>query len=188
MRSSFLKLALSLAAVSSLSFAEGLFVGVDGGYDLQSKLKVAGESVKDARPNLGLKFGYDFDIARVYASYEYGFEAKDKIGDATIKWKNHKFLLNADYTPEITDSIKFIVGGYAGISRIDISAVNGSSESDDGRDFIIGARLGAEFAVNADSAIEAGIKTDYIKYDVDGTNEKLKQTNTGLYVGYNYKF
>ncbi len=29
MRSSFLKLALSLAAVSSLSFAEGLFVGVD---------------------------------------------------------------------------------------------------------------------------------------------------------------
>lgn len=41
MRSSFLKLALSLAAVSSLSFAEGLFVGIDGGYDLQSKLKVA---------------------------------------------------------------------------------------------------------------------------------------------------
>lgn len=69
MKSSFLKLALSLAAVSSLSFAEGLFVGVDGGYDLQSKLKVAGESVKDARPNLGLKFGYDFDIDRVYASY-----------------------------------------------------------------------------------------------------------------------
>ena len=29
MRSSFLKLTLSLAAASSLSFAEGLFVGVD---------------------------------------------------------------------------------------------------------------------------------------------------------------
>ena len=186
MRSSFLKLALSLAAVSSLSFAEGLFVGVDGGYDLQSKLKLAGESVKDARPNLGLKFGYDFDIARVYASYEYGFEAKDKIGDATIKWKNHKFLLNADYTPEIASDVKLILGGYMGVSSIDIK-IPGIGDTD-GKNFIIGAKLGAEYVIDTNNAVEIGVKTDYTKYDIEGDSEKLKQTNTGLYVGYNYKF
>ena len=133
---------------------------------------------------MGLKFGYDFDIARVYASYEYGFEAKDKIGDTTTKWKNHKFLLNADYTPSIAENLKLVAGGYTGISALKIK---GNGVSDSGSDLTLGLRLGAEYSLDASNALEAGFKADRTKYDVDNGGH-LTEKNAGFYLGYNYKF
>ena len=64
MKNSFLKLAFSLAAVSSLAFAEGAFVGVEGSHSFSSKLNRI--DVKDGQSGLGAKVGYDFGLFRAY--------------------------------------------------------------------------------------------------------------------------
>lgn len=181
MKNSFLKLGVSLIAASSFALADGVFVGFEGGYDFNSKLKLLDESVKDSRPNLGLKAGYDFGIARAYVSYIYAIEAK-KDG---VKWKNQKFLINGDFTPEITRDIKLIVGVFGGSSAIKAKTGDWSS---DAKDALIGARLGAEYSIDKSSAVEFGIRTDYTEYNVEKSDKKVKDTNTGFYLGYNYKF
>lgn len=182
------KLALSLAVIASVTFAEGRFVGFDTGYDFNSKLKSYNESIKDGRANIGLKAGYDFDTFRVYGSYHYGTEGKDTVENVDVKWKNHKFLINADFTPEITNDLRLVLGGYTGVSLIDVTLSGpGGSIKDDASDIILGARLGAEYSLDSNNAVEFGLKTDYTKYDIEGGGN-VKQTDTGLYLGYNYKF
>ncbi|CAD7288798.1 hypothetical protein LMG7974_01158 [Campylobacter majalis] len=179
--------ALVAGVCASAAFAEGAFVGVNAGYDIRSQLKADGDKVKDSRSTMGLKAGYDFDTFRVYGSYEYGFEAKDSIDGSKLKYKTHKFLLNADYTPEITTDLKLIVGGYVGASHLKFKASDKDSAGK-AKDTapIIGLRLGVQYSLDANNAIEFGVKTDYAKHKRDGNN--VKNTNTGLYLGYNYKF
>ncbi|MGH1600748.1 outer membrane beta-barrel protein [Campylobacter majalis] len=179
--------ALVAGVCASAAFAEGAFVGVNAGYDIRSQLKADGDKVKDSRPTIELKAGYDFDIFRVYGSYEYGFEAKDSIDGSKLKYKTHKFLLNADYTPEITTDLKLVAGGYVGASYLKLKVFDeaGTNKVSDTAP-IIGLRLGAQYSLDTNNAIEFGVKTDYAKHKRDG--ESAKNTNTGLYLGYNYKF
>ncbi|MEH1009615.1 hypothetical protein QM027_00200 [Campylobacter concisus] len=99
MKNCVLKSVLALSLAGSFALAQGGFVGVEGGYDFSSKLKDNdGLSFKDNRPNLGIKGGYDFDVARVYGGYFYHTEAKDNFNytdngvkhDVSIKWTTHK--------------------------------------------------------------------------------------------------
>ena len=131
MKNCVLKSVLALSLAGSFALAQGGFVGVEGGYDFSSKLKDNdGLSFKDNRPNLGIKGGYDFDVARVYGGYFYHTEAKDNFNytddgvkhDVSIKWTTHKFVVGGDYTPAITDNFKLIAGLYTGISVVNFKA------------------------------------------------------------------
>ena len=77
------KVALGLSLTCALAMAEGAFVGFEGDYSFGSKLKVKSdngtEKFKKGQLGLGVKAGYDFDIARVYGAYVYDFQAKNRL-------------------------------------------------------------------------------------------------------------
>lgn len=194
------KVALGLSLTCALAMAEGAFVGFEGDYSFGSKLKVKSddgtEKFKKGQLGLGVKAGYDFDIARVYGAYVYDFQAKkpavDDEGDPfTVKWNTHKFIVGADYTPTVAQDFKLVLGGYTGYSRLKIKAVlPNETEKGSSKGWILGAKIGGEYSLDANNAIEFGLKadrTDYAKISKLEI-EDIKETNVGLYLGYTYKF
>jgi len=79
----FSKVALGFSLTCALAMAEDAFVGFEGDYSFGSKLKVKSdngtEKFKKGQLGLGVKAGYDFDIARVYGAYVYDFQAKNRL-------------------------------------------------------------------------------------------------------------
>lgn len=200
MKNVVLKVALGLSLASAAALAQGAFVGVEGDYSFGSKLKVkkgngSKDSIKKAQPGLGLKAGYDFDVARVYGAYIYDFQAKKSLGneDGTIvKWNTHKFIVGADYTPSVAKDLKLVLGGYTGFSKLKLRGGDAENpmESASTNGWILGARVGAEYSINENNAVEFGLKADRTDY---GKINKfklvdIKETNIGLYMGYTYKF
>lgn len=199
MKNVVLKVALGLSLASAAALAQGAFVGVEGDYSFSSKLKANSNNgtskVKKAQPGLGIKAGYDFDVARVYGAYIYDFQAKKSLGDedgTIIKWNTHKFIVGADYTPSVAKDIKLILGGYTGFSKLkmDVFDTHDGSEKGNATGWILGARVGAEYSINENNAVEFGLKADRTKYRsiAKYDNAKIKETNVGLYMGYTYKF
>ena len=195
MKNAVLKVALGLSLVSATALAQGAFVGVEGDYSFGSNLSDKGTSkVKKAQPGLGIKAGYDFDVARVYGAYIYDFQAKKSLGneDGTIvKWKTHKFIVGADYTPSVAKDLKLVLGGYTGYSKLkmDVFDIYDGSEKASINGWMLGARIGAEYSINENNAVEFGLKADRTKYSsiTKYNNAKIKETNVGLYMGYTYK-
>ena len=200
MKNVVLKVALGLSLASAAALAQGAFVGVEGDYSFGSKLKVkkgngSKDSIKKAQPGLGLKAGYDFDVARVYGAYIYDFQAKKSLGneDGTIvKWNTHKFIVGADYTPSVAKDLKLILGGYTGFSKLklDVFDIYDGSEKGNATGWILGAKVGAEYSINENNAVEFGLKADRTDYGkINKFNlVDIKETNIGLYMGYTYKF
>ena len=200
MKNVVLKVALGLSLASAAALAQGAFVGVEGDYSFGSKLKVkrgdgSKDSIKKTQPGLGLKAGYDFDVARVYGAYIYDFQAKKSLGDedgTVVKWNTHKFIVGADYTPSVAKDLKLVLGGYTGFSKLklDVFDTHDGSEKGNTTGWILGARVGAEYSINENNAVEFGLKADRTDY---GKISKfnlvdIKETNVGLYMGYTYKF
>ena len=193
-----LKVALGLSLASAAALAQGAFVGVEGDYSFNSNLTAKSDNgkskAKKAQPGLGLKAGYDFDVARVYGAYIYDFQAKKSLGDedgTIIKWKTHKFIVGADYTPSVAKDLKLVLGGYTGFSKLKMDVFDthdGSEKANTG--WILGARIGAKYSINENNAVEFGVKADRTKYSsiAKYDNAKIKETNVGLYLGYIYKF
>ena len=199
MKNVVLKVALGLSLASAVALAQGAFVGFEGDYSFNSNLTAKSDNgkskAKKAQPGLGIKAGYDFDVARVYGAYIYDFQAKKSLGDedgTIIKWKTHKFIVGADYTPSVAKDLKLVLGGYTGFSKLKLRGGDAENpmESASTNGWILGARVGAEYSINENNAVEFGIKadrTDYgkiSKFDFVDT----KETNLGLYMGYTYKF
>ena len=194
MKNVVLKVALGLSLASAAALAQGAFVGVEGDYSFGSKLTAKGDddSIKKAQPGLGLKAGYDFDVARVYGAYIYDFEAKKSLGDKdgpTIKWNTHKFIVGADYTPSLAKDLKLVLGGYTGFSKLKVKGGDAKTpmESVSTNGWILGAKVGAEYSIDENNAVEFGLKTDRTKYRAID-DAKIEETNLGLYLGYTYKF
>ena len=199
MKNVVLKVALGLSLASAAALAQGAFVGVEGDYSFGSNMKAKSDKgitkVKKAQPGIGLKAGYDFDSFRVYGAYIYDFQAKKSLGneDGTIvKWKTHKFIVGADYTPSVAKNLKLVLGGYTGFSKLklDVFDTHDGSEKGNATGWILGARFGAEYSINENNAVEFGLKADRTDY---GKISKfnlvdIKETNVGLYMGYTYKF
>ena len=169
MKNVVLKVALGLSLASAAALAQGAFVGVEGDYSFSSKLKANSDNgtskVKKAQPGLGIKAGYDFDVARVYGAYIYDFQAKKSLGDedgTVVKWKTHKFIVGADYTPSVAKDLKLVLGGYTGFSKLkmDVFDTHDGSEKGNATGWILGARLGAEYSINENNAVEFGLKAD----------------------------
>ena len=199
MKNVVLKVALGLSLASAAALAQGAFVGVEGDYSFNSNLTAKSDNgkskAKKAQPGLGIKAGYDFDVARVYGAYIYDFQAKKSLGDedgTVVKWNTHKFIVGVDYTPSVTKDLKLVLGGYTGFSKLKLRGGDAENpmESASTNGWILGARVGAEYSINENNAVEFGIKadrTDYgkiSKFDFVDT----KETNVGLYMGYTYKF
>ena len=140
MKNVVLKVALGLSLASAAALAQGAFVGVEGDYSFGSKLKVkrsdgSKDSIKKAQPGLGIKAGYDFDVARVYGAYIYDFQAKKSLGDedgTVVKWNTHKFIVGADYTPSVAKDLKLILGGYTGFSKLKLDVFDTHDGSEKG--------------------------------------------------------
>ena len=199
MKNVVLKVALGLSLASAAALAQGAFVGVEGDYSFNSNLTAKSDNgkskAKKAQPGLGIKAGYDFDVARVYGAYIYDFQAKKSLGDedgTVVKWNTHKFIVGADYTPSVAKDLKLILGGYTGFSKLklDVFDTHDGSEKGNATGWILGARVGAEYSINENNAVELGLKADRTDY---GKISKfnlvdIKETNVGLYMGYTYKF
>lgn len=194
------KVVLGLSLTCALAMAEGAFVGFEGDYSFGSKLKVknnndSGQSIKKIQSGLGIKVGYDFDIARVYGAYVYDFQAKKSLNNedgTVVKWNTHKFIVGADYTPTVAQGFKLILGGYTGYSKFKLNVWDTTDGTEKGNTngWLIGAKIGGEYSLDANNAIEFGLKadrTDYAKIDKFDTKD-IKETNVGLYLGYTYKF
>ena len=200
MKNVVLKVALCLSLASAAALAQGAFVGVEGDYSFGSKLTVKGDDgskikFKKAQPGLGIKAGYDFDVARVFGAYIYDFQAKKSLGDedgTVVKWNTHKFIVGADYTPSVAKDIKLVLGGYTGFSKLklDVFDTHDGSEKGNATGWILGARVGAEYSINENNAVEFGLKADRTDYGkINKFNlVDIKETNVGLYMGYTYKF
>lgn len=194
------KVALGLSLTCALAMAEGAFVGFEGDYSFGSKLKVknnndSGQSIKKTQSGLGIKVGYDFDIARVYGAYVYDFQAKKSLNNedgTVVKWNTHKFIVGVDYTPTVAQGFKLILGEYTGYSKFKLNVFDTTDGTEKGNTngWLIGAKIGGEYSLDANNAIEFGLKadrTDYAKIDKFDTKD-IKETNVGLYLGYTYKF
>ena len=199
MKNVVLKVALGLSLASAAALAQGAFVGVEGDYSFGSNLTAKSDNgkskAKKAQPGLGIKAGYDFDVARVYGAYIYDFQAKKSLGDedgTIIKWKTHKFIVGADYTPSVAKDLKLILGGYTGFSKLkmDVFDTHDGSEKGNATGWILGAKVGAEYSINENNAVEFGLKADRTDYGkINKFNlVDIKETNIGLYMGYTYKF
>ena len=199
MKNVVLKVALGLSLASAAALAQGAFVGVEGDYSFGSNLTAKSNSgtskAKKAQPGLGIKAGYDFDVARVYGAYIYDFQAKKSLGneDGTIiKWKTHKFIVGADYTPSVAKDLKLVLGGYTGFSKLKIKGGDAETpmENASTNGWILGAKVGAEYSINENNAVEFGLKADRTDYGkINKFNlVDIKETNIGLYMGYTYKF
>ena len=199
MKNVVLKVALGLSLASAAALAQGAFVGFEGDYSFGSNLTAKSDNgttkVKKAQPGLSIKAGYDFDVARVYGAYIYDFQVKKSLGDedgTVIKWKTHKFIVGADYTPSVAKDLKLVLGGYTGFSKLkmDVFDTHDGSEKGNATGWILGARIGTEYSINKNNAVEFGVKADRTKYRsiAKYDNAKIKETNVGLYMGYTYKF
>ena len=199
MKNVVLKVALGLSLASAAALAQGAFVGFEGDYSFGSNLTAKSDNgkskAKKAQPGLGIKAGYDFDVARVYGAYIYDFQAKKSLGDedgTIIKWKTHKFIVGADYTPSVAKDLKLVLGGYTGFSKLkmDVFDIYDGSEKGNATGWILGARVGAEYSINENNAVEFGIKADRTDYGKISKFDMIdaKETNVGLYMGYTYKF
>ena len=199
MKNVVLKVALGLSLASAAALAQGAFVGVEGDYSFGSNLTAKSDNgttkAKKAQPGLGIKAGYDFEVARVYGAYIYDFQAKKSLGNedgTVVKWNTHKFIVGADYTPSVAKDLKLVLGGYTGFSKLklDVFDTHDGSEKGNATGWILGARVGAEYSINENNAVEFGLKADRTKYRsiAKYDNSKIKETNLGLYMGYTYKF
>ena len=113
MKNVVLKVALGLSLTSAVALAQGAFVWFEGDYSFSSKLKANSDNgkskAKKAQPCLGIKAGYDFDVARVYGAYIYDFKVKKTANDedkSVAEWKTHKFIVGADYTLNVAKDLK----------------------------------------------------------------------------------
>ena len=199
MKNVVLKVALGLSLASAVALAQGAFVGVEGDYSFNSNLTAKSDNgkskAKKAQPGLGIKAGYDFDVARVYGAYIYDFKVKKTANDedkSVAEWKTHKFIVGADYTPSVAKDLKLVLGGYTGFSKLKLRGGDAENpmESASTNGWILGAKVGAEYSINENNAVEFGLKADRTKYRsiAKYDNAKIKETNVGLYMGYTYKF
>lgn len=209
LKSKILVAAVAASVCVSAAMAEGAYIGVEADYSFKSNLemKFADGDYKadDGQAGLGLKAGYDFGAFRAYGAYIYDFEASkngsDDTGFWSHKWKTHKFLVGADYTPEITSGFKVVVGTYTGLSILKMEApwadvdatgaITGSGKDNESfKGWVIGAKVGGIYEINAHNEIEFGYKFDRTDYDKSSKLEisDMKEKNHGIYLGYNYKF
>ena len=186
------KLILASSLVASCAFAEGVFIGVVGGYNFQAEVqtKDTDVTIKDKQGFFGLKGGYDFGAYRAYGQYNYNLKfTKDFVYAGNMEkaeFKGHEFLVGADWTPSINENLKLAVGPYFGYSILKVKDnVDPDSTSENG--WILGGKVGAIVDTGV-GEFEAGVKADKAWHKGKNDWVDMDKTTVGLYLGYNFKF
>lgn len=193
------KILLAGSLVASFAFAEGAFVGIQGGYD--HSIDVAANDfdtdLEGGHFTIGVKGGFDFGNYRAYT--QYNFKAKDTYAEissgednAKLDVSMHQFLVGADFTPTLSENLKLAVGPYLGYSLLKLKlsgTIDGESgsESENQSGFILGAKLGLIYGFGA-GEFEAGIKSDYSWHSAGDSEVDVDVGSFGGYLGYNFKF
>ncbi|MBR8461799.1 porin family protein [Campylobacter sp. faydin G-140] len=182
--------ALIGSLVCSVALADGAFVGFGGDYSFKSTLKDdENNKLSDGQFGLNLKAGYDFDIFRIYGEYGYDLKTSKESEDSKFSWKKHNFLVGADYTPAINDSFKIAFGAYTGLSSNRLTEeFNGDKNQAMLNGWVLGAKVGGIYSFDTHNEIEFGYKFDRTDYKKSEEYGDTKETNHGIYIGYNYKF
>lgn len=203
--------ALSLLANASLANDSSFFIGADVSYvntnvngDLRHNktgLVVNGDLSSNI-PILGLRAGYSLnDLNRFYVAYNYSDEFSEVLRTPKIQinedFTTHKFLLGYDFTPEIFDKTRAVLGVFGGYAKSDVTLKTkflSLSQNFDG--FVYGAKIGALYEINDSNDVEIGFKVEHINYNTkDFYQEAIgsnlydpKQKSYGAYIAYTYKF
>lgn len=222
MKKLFLGAVLTAGLMSSV-VAQGLFVGAEGDYIIKSKVQATNTqydastltydkstlTIDDSLFGLGFKFGYDFDKAKIYTKLSATNKLKDEIIvngiKSDVEMSFYNFVIGADFTPQVNQDIKFLIGIYSGIEianyKITANQTNVYILSEDtDTAYIYGVRIGGIYSFNDHNEIEIGLNLDQSKYTK--TTEKYinagvlqeddkadtKRSGVGIFVGYNYKF
>lgn len=175
--------------MANLAFCDGFFVGLEGAMAWQEVKQKDGVFLKANGASGGLKAGYDFDISRIYAGFNYNGDVSDK----KRYLQSYDIIAGVDFTPEIISGFKFLGGVYTGLSFCDLSDENKHSNTNLP---LFGAKLGAVFDINPlnsttyeTHSIEFGVKFDTGFFKKNSTfNTELKTQKTAIYLGYSYKF
>lgn len=199
------------ALLVSSAFAEGVFVGGEVGFfgDKGKYRTNAFETGKDpelgyvsktkAIYNLGLKIGYIItDNHRVYGAYGYGSPHKFTDEDGvTLKMPTHKFLFGYDFTPQIREAWRGVLGFYTGYTfgKLKAGGKDFSTSANHGG-FAYGAKIGLLYEINENNEIEFGTRVEQLRFKEKNhyvgkdmtVGVKPTHTNFGLYMGYAYKF
>ena len=190
MKNLIVKSSLVLALVSSVALAQGAFVGGEGDYSFNSKIKTKNiassekNNFKKGHYGLGFYGGYDFDSYRAYGGYYYDFKARKNAGESDAKWSKHKFLGGVDYTPSITENFKAVLGGYAGLGYLSVrERFNNETSKKNFKGLLVGAKAGGIYSFDEHNAIEFGLKADKTFYKKNSGAQLI-----GIYTGYTYKF
>ncbi|ORI10873.1 hypothetical protein A3835_00790, partial [Campylobacter concisus] len=153
MKNLLVKSSLILALVSSAALAQGAFVGGEGDYSFNSKIKTKNiassekNNFKKGHYGLGFYGGYDFDSYRAYGGYYYDFKARKNAGESDAKWSKHKFLGGVDYTPSITENFKAVLGGYTGLGYLSVrERFNNETSKKNFKGLLVGAKAGGIYS------------------------------------------
>ena len=119
------KLVLASSLVASCAFAEGGFIGVGGGYNFGSTIEAEyiGEIDDINQGVFSVKGGYDFGSYRAYTQYNYNSKYSEEfsgtiVGTIEGEISGHEFVVGVDFTPSLSDGLKFAAGPYAGLSLL----------------------------------------------------------------------
>lgn len=231
-----------IISLSSSAAAEGLFVGGELGVNFayveakdNAKINYFGTYSTNHSSGAvgagGVKFGYDFDLWRIYGAFVYNsgqdYEYSSYVSTNTppISTNEHyeldmennsiDLLIGANWTPQISNNFKMLIGPYVGYSRLntDITYDYHRIESNSGiitrtkqeneqtvkqNGVLYGAKFGGIFTFARRHEIDFGVKYDCVKYgdkgdisfspDIAVSMKNAKRDGVGIYAGYNFKF
>ncbi|HEC3409158.1 TPA: outer membrane beta-barrel protein [Campylobacter jejuni] len=215
MNKKLLSIVASATLFSNLALADensGFFIGADAAFlhtkvksDLKhngSKSSVINGDMIENIPVLDLKIGYRLNqLHRIYFLYANSDDFDDFITTPQFNieadFSINKFLLGYDFTPELFEKTRGVLGVYSGYARTDLTLKTSFlslSQNFDG--YFYGAKIGALYDLTPHNEIELGFKAEQIHYNsrnfyqnqVGSNFYDPKQTNYGVYLGYNYKF
>lgn len=179
--------AACVALFSSLASAEKLFVGGEGGW-IHSHGSFDNKNFGRQKRNgnafdIGVKAGYIInENGRVYGAYRYDFGAKY----SGAKRRAHKFLLGYDFTPQVYDAWRAVLGLYGGYGMMSFKKAEEKTIRYR-KGFAYGGKVGALYELDANNEVELGFRVEQLRF---GRKSETKPTFTdyGLYLGYAYKF
>ncbi|EAK4079183.1 porin family protein [Campylobacter jejuni] len=197
MNKKLLSIVASATLFSNLALADensGFFIGADAAF-LHTKVKsdlkhngnkssvINGDMIENI-PVLDLKIGYRLNqLHRIYFLYANsdGFDDFITTPQFNIEadFSINKFLLGYDFTPELFEKTRGVLGVYSGYARTDIDLKTSRlslSKKFDG--FVYGVKA-EQIRYNSRNFYENSIGSNF--YDP-------KQTNYSIYLGYAYKF
>lgn len=215
MNKKLLSIIASATLFSNLALADensGFFIGADVAF-LHTKVKsdlkhngskslvINGDMIENI-PVLDLKIGYRLNqLHRIYFLYANSGGFNDFITTPQFNieadFSINKFLLGYDFTPELFEKTRGVLGVYSGYARTDIDLKTSRlslSKKFDG--FVYGVKAGAIYELTEHNEIELGVKAEQIRYNSRNFYENSigsnfydpKQTNYSIYLGYAYKF